>query len=378
MLRQKQTSGVRVIAPPPSAANPLQAWRTRFCDWTVTVGLSPQTAHLRNAALMYFIAWADERGIRHPGEVSRPVLQRYQRHLYLTRKKNGEPLAYSTQATRLQPLMAFFKWLTREGHILSNPAADLDIVKAPRSLPKHLLTIEQVEHVINGTATHTLTGLRDRAILETLYSSGIRRSELIRLKLHEVDVERGTLMVRQGKSRKDRLIPLGARACAWMRRYLREVRPELIGMDTATLFLTDYGEPFEKNRLSDLVKGYMRAGGIAHGSCHAFRHAMATHMLEGGADIRFIQAMLGHSELSTTQIYTHVAIGKLQAVHALTHPAKLERAPTGAGQAAAAPEGANAAADSPSPADIPIDAHNPQNLLEAALQADLAAEDEDA
>lgn len=325
MLRAKQTSGVRVIAPQPSAANPLHTWRVSFCEWTATIGLSLQTAKLRNAALGYFITWADERGIRHPGEVTRPVLQRYQRHLYLSRKKNGDPLAYSTQATRLQPLMAFFKWLTREGHILSNPAADLDIVKAPRSLPKHLLSIEQVEHVINGTNSQTLPGIRDRAILETLYSSGIRRSELVRLKLHEVDTERGTLMVRQGKGRKDRLIPLGARACAWMQRYLRDVRPELIGVDTATLFLTDYGEAFEKNRLSDLVKGYMRAGGIEYGSCHAFRHAMATHMLEGGADIRFIQAMLGHSELSTTQIYTHVAIGKLQAVHALTHPAKLER-----------------------------------------------------
>ncbi len=344
MLRSKQADGTRYVkrtAPDPAVANPLQAWRRSFCDWTVTVGLSPATAKIRHTALGYFIAWADERGIRHPGEVTRPVLQRYQRHLYLTRKKNGEPLAYSTQATRLQPLMAFFKWLTREGHILSNPAADLDIVKAPRSLPKHLLTIEQVEHVINGTNPQTLAGIRDRAILETLYSSGIRRSELIRLKLHEVDVERGTLMVRQGKGRKDRLIPLGARACAWMRRYLREVRAELIGPDTSTLFLTDYGEPFEKNRLSDLVKGYMRAGGIAHGSCHAFRHAMATHMLEGGADIRFIQAMLGHSELSTTQIYTHVAIGKLQAVHALTHPARLERVKTDVASLDAANQGRN-------------------------------------
>ena len=367
MLRAKQTSGVRVMAPQPAAASPLQAWRTSFCDWTVTVGLSPSTGKIRDIALMYFIVWADERGIRHPGEVTRPVLQRYQRHLYLARKKNGDPLAYSTQATRLQPLMAFFKWLTREGHILSNPAADLDIVKAPRSLPKHLLTIEQVEHVINGTNPQTLAGIRDRAILETRYSSGIRRSELIRLKLHEVDIERGTLMVRMGKGRKDRLIPLGARACAWVRRYLREVRAELIGLDTATLFLTDYGESFEKNRLSDLVKGYMRAGGIAHGSCHAFRHAMATHMLEGGADIRFIQAMLGHSELSTTQIYTHVAIGKLQAVHALTHPARLQRVK-------ATPEDAKGASDSPSPASEAIDA---QSLLDAALEADLAAEDED-
>jgi integrase/recombinase XerD len=95
--------------------------------------------------------------------------------------------------------------------------------------------------------------------------------------------------------------------------------------DHGALFVTDYGEPYEKNRLGDMVKRYMRDAGIAHGACHAFRHAMATHMLENGADIRYIQVMLGHSELSTTQIYTHVAITKLKAVHALTHPARLQR-----------------------------------------------------
>ncbi len=148
---------------------------------------------------------------------------------------------------------------------------------------------------------------------------------MVRLKLYEIDVERGTLMVRLGKGHKDRLVPLGERACAWVRRYCLEVRPELLAGDTDVMFLTDYGEPFEKGRLSELVANYLRGAGIAHGACHALRHACATHMLEGGADIRYIQAILGHSELSTTQIYTHVAIAKLQAVHALTHPARLER-----------------------------------------------------
>jgi integrase/recombinase XerD len=363
MLRAKQKSGVRPPPPDPSAANPLHAWRVAFCEWTLTIGLSPATAQIRQSSLQRFIAWADERGIRHPGEVTRPVLQRYQRHLYLARKANGQPLAFGTQATRLHPVIAFFKWATREGHILSNPAADLDVPKPPRQLPKHLLSISQVEGVINGTPTHTLPGIRDRAMLEVLYSSGIRRSELMRLKHYEVDTERGTLMVRLGKGRKDRLIPLGARACAWVRRYLHEVRPELIGADSDTLFLTDYGQPFEKNRLSDLVKGYMLAAGVAHGGCHALRHAMATHMLEAGADIRFIQAILGHSELSTTQIYTHVAIGQLQAVHALTHPARVQRAQTG-------PQGANVATDDPMPQVQAQDAAN-------AFLVDLAADDDD-
>ncbi len=364
MLRPKQKGAIYRPKLDPSAANPLHDWAHRFCEWTVTVGMSPATAKMRQIGLVTFIRWAHERGLRHPGEVTRPVLQHYQRHLYLARKANGEPLAYTSQATRLYPVIAFFKWLTREGHILSNPAADLDVPKPARQLPKHLMSITEVESVINGTPVHTLQGIRDRAMLEVLYSSGIRRSELIRLKLLHVDTERGTLMVRQGKGRKDRLVPLGERASSWVRRYVREVRPELLGADIETMFLTDYGEAFEKNRLSELVKAYMLQSGIAHGSCHAFRHAMATHMLEGGADIRHIQIMLGHSQLSTTEIYTHVAIDKLKAVHAATHPAKIKRE-----AAQNAPQAPNAPADEANPQSSPQNTHS-------AFLADLADEDE--
>jgi integrase/recombinase XerD len=163
-------------------------------------------------------------------------------------------------------------------------------------------------------------------VLETLYSTGLRRFELMRLKRYEVDTRYGTLMVRQGKGKKDRLIPIGGRACRWIDKYLAEVRPQLIvGQDHGYLFVTDYGEPYEKNRLGDMVKKYLRHAGVEHGACHVFRHAMATHMLENGADIRYIQAMLGHSELSTTQIYTQVSIGKLKEIHQATHPARLVR-----------------------------------------------------
>ena len=162
-------------------------------------------------------------------------------------------------------------------------------------------------------------------MLETFYSSGIRRMELVQLKLYDVDTRGGSLTVRGGKGGRDRVVPLGARACAWVDRYLEEVRPQLLARhDDGSCFLTDFGEPFEKNRLGDLVKGYIeRAGFKVTGSCHLFRHAMATHMLENGADIRFIQAILGHSDLDTTAIYTQVSIHKLKEVHAATHPAKL-------------------------------------------------------
>ncbi len=325
-LRKKRIDPARAPAPDPAAGNPLRAYQHAFLEWTVTTGLSEQTAQIRKRALDSFILWCDERSLQRPHDITRPILQRYQSHLYHYRKSNGQPLSFSTQSTMLLPIVAFFKWCVRENHLLHNPASELVLPKPPRQLPRHLLRVDEIETVLNQTDTSTLQGVRNRAILETLYSTGIRRSELIHLTLYDVDTERGTLMVRQGKGRKDRLIPIGARACAWVARYVQEVRPQMaLTADQPTLFLTDYGEAFEKGRLSDLVKRHMQYAGFQSGGCHAFRHAMATHMLENGADIRYIQAILGHSELSTTQIYTHVAIGKLQAVHALTHPARLER-----------------------------------------------------
>src|SRR6185369_15407537 len=129
-----------------------------------------------------------------------------------------------------------------------------------------------------------------------------------------------TVLVRSGKGRRDRVVPLGASAREWIEHYLREIRPRLEGgLDRGELFLTEYGEPFRRNRLGDRLRPYVARAGLP-GACHIFRHSCATHMLENGADIRFIQAMLGHSQLSTTEIYTQVSISKLRQIHACTHP----------------------------------------------------------
>jgi integrase/recombinase XerD len=328
MLRAKRSTPRRPRAADPSRASPLRAYQAAFVEWTEAAGLAKHTAAIRRSALDAFIGWADERGITRPQDITRPVLERYQRALYLARKADGSPLAFSTQVARLNPLKAFFKWLVRERHILYNPAAELELPKLPQRLPQVVLKVEEVEAILAQPDVGTLAGLRDRAMLETLYSTAIRRMELANLKLHDLDTRHGTLMVRLGKGAKDRMVPVGARACAWLDKYLAEVRPELLGArDEGTLFLTDYGEPFAKNRLGDLVKRYIARAGLAvPGACHLFRHACATHMLENGADIRYIQALLGHAELSTTQIYTQVSIAKLKSIHAATHPARLERA----------------------------------------------------
>jgi integrase/recombinase XerD len=299
-----------------------------FLEHFAARGYSPRTVELRSDALRRFIRWAEERGIHRPQDVTRPILERYRRHLYHYRKDNGEPLSFATQQQRLIPLRAFFRYLARENHILSNPASELELPRVHRRLPAHILEPEEIERAMAQTLLHGELGLRDRAVLETLYSSGIRRSELINLKLYDIDVKNGSLLVRLGKGQKDRYVPLGSRAIHWISRYLEEVRPAIvIEPDDGTLFLHEFGEPFSKNRLTDLVKKYLRTAGIDKpGAAHLFRHAMATHMLTNGADIRFIQAILGHAQLTTTEIYTHVSIAKLKEVHALTHPA--ERAAT--------------------------------------------------
>jgi integrase/recombinase XerD len=310
------------------AHNALTRYQAAFHEWEAVVGYSPRTIAAQRHAVRRFIAWCDERGLAKPQDITRPILERYQRHVYHHRKHNGQPLTVSAQLGLVLPLQAWFKWLTKQNHILYNPAADLDLPVRPKALPKGLLSIAQIEDVLNGCDVTKPEGLRMRAMLEVLYSTGIRRFELAGLKLFDVDVERGALMVRQGKGAKDRLVPIGDRACAWVDKYLREVRPELVASgDDYRLFLDDDGHGFTAERVGEIVKRQLVATGVEHaGACHLFRVACATHMLENGADIRFIQSLLGHAKLDTTQIYTQVSLAKLKEVHNATHPARLHRA----------------------------------------------------
>lgn len=325
-----------------------------FIDWMRVQNYSERTVEGRALALAFFAAFLLERGISRPQEVTRPIIERYQRHLYHARKKDGQPLSFRYQHGRLIPVRAFFKWLSRQRHILANPASEIDLPKLERRLPRHVLTISEVEQVLAGADPTSTHGLRDRAILEVLYSTGIRRTELVNLAVYDIDAERGTLMVRQGKGKKDRMIPVGDRALAWLDKYLVEVRPTLApAPDPGVLFLTAQGEAFTPNRLTQLARDYVARANLGKaGACHLFRHTMATLMLENGADIRFIQQMLGHADLSTTEIYTQVSIRALKEVHARTHPAKLERSGSRAAGPAAPAAAAAAAPSVPSAADV--------------------------
>ena len=319
MLRAKRVTPVRKRQVDSSANNPLHDLKARFVQWTIAIGLSTQTASIRKSALDYFIRWCDTHAIDAPAAITRDLLEAYQFDLSQYRKANGDNLELSTQATRLNPLKAFCKWLVRQRLVQWDPSRELILPRLPKRLPRRVPTVAEVEMIIGAAGSESAPSIRDRAIMETLYSTGLRRMELARLKMGDISFDASTLLVRCGKGRRDRVVPLGAVARRWIGRYL-EMRPRLqAGVDRGELFLTDYGEPFRLNRLGDQIHRYVARVGLP-GACHIFRHACATHMLENGADIRFIQAMLGHSQLSTTEIYTQVSISRLQQIHAATHP----------------------------------------------------------
>jgi len=306
----------------------MKALLSEYLEWMQATNYAKRTVSYRRKYVGHFIDWCEERGVSRPGEVTRPILERYRRELHRHRKKDGKPLSFRSQNGRLSMLRSFFGWLARQNHILYNPAADLELPRPEKRLPRDVLSASEVERVLNQPDAKKPLGVRDRAILETFYSTGMRRSELIGLREHDLDFDRGTVMIRLGKGKRDRVVPIGGRASLWVEKYLTEVRPELVaGRDDGTLFLTYRGEPFNESRLSLMVHNYVKASGVGKsGACHLLRHSMATLMLENGADIRFIQQMLGHEDLRSTQIYTQVSIRKLKEVHDSTHPgARLQR-----------------------------------------------------
>jgi integrase/recombinase XerD len=184
------------------------------------------------------------------------------------------------------------------------------------------MTVDEDEEVRPQADLDAVTGMRDRTILEVFYSTGVRASELAELAIADLDVPRGVVAVRHGKGNKPRMVPIAERATAWCEKYLLDARPQLaVPPDDGRLFLNDRGRPFSAKVLTAMARRYLDAAGVTRpGACHLFRHTAATLMLEGGADIRYIQEFLGHADLNTTQLYTHVSITALKAVHERSHP----------------------------------------------------------
>lgn len=307
----------------------LQALVERFVVVTEVKYAKETLKHYRNI-LLELVAFCALRDVVDVRQVSRQVLEQYQRHLFHRRREQGpdagEHLTLATQRTRITVVRTFFRFLVRQGVLESNPAADLDMPPIEQKLwHKRGLTLEEAEHVLLQPLVHTPVGIRDRAMLEVLFATGIRRAELHALTLRDIDAQKRTLFVSKGKGRKQRVVPISERALSFVDEYTKTARATFLersGEETTALWISEWGRPLSLDRLSAAIVEHIRRADLERkgGGCHLFRHTFATLLLEGGADIRHIQAMLGHQNLQTTAGYTHVAIDKLVEVYEKTHP----------------------------------------------------------
>ncbi len=287
----------------------------RFCDhlW-LEDGLANLTLAAYRRDLMTFGGWLGKER-RHdleavvPGDIEAYLAWRFAHH--------AQPRSAARYTSTLK---RFYRYLLRENLIATDPTINLDSPKLPRSLPKSL-TEADVERLLDSADIRTPLGLRDRAMLETLYATGLRVSELVGLKLTAVNLNDGVLRV-TGKGNKDRLVPLGEESVQWLKRYLMDSRLLLLEKQLSdAVFVTTRGSDMTRQAFWYLIKRRAAAAGITRPlSPHTLRHAFATHLLNHGADLRVVQMLLGHSDISTTQIYTHVARERMKQLHAQHHP----------------------------------------------------------
>jgi integrase/recombinase XerD len=302
---------------------PIEQDVEQYLLWMKIHNYAQTTISARRRYLEYVMTFLANRDIETSGEVCLEDLLDYQLELYTHRKHDGGPLTFATQAQRLVAVAQFFSWLRRIGDIEVNPAAEVILPRPDRRLPEATLSAAEMAAMLSTPNVSTPLGLRDRAILEVFYSCGLRRNELIQLACRDIDFARGTVFVRCGKGLRDRYVPIGERALFWLRLYTELARPTFVNDRSPNhLFLSSVGTPLCPDWLSRSVRHYIALAGIdKRGSCHLLRHTVATLMLEGGADIRYVAEMLGHAKLETTQLYTRVSIERLRAVHATAHPA---------------------------------------------------------
>ena len=286
-----------------------------FCDslW-LEDGLARNTLESYRRDLAHFHLWLDEQHHKRLLDADHGDLLAYLAHRVAGRAKA------TTTSRLLSSFKRFYQFELRQGRISTDPSLNIDAPKLPRGLPRSL-TEEDVEKLLDAPDIEEALGLRDRTMLETLYASGLRVSELVTLGISQVSQDMGVVRV-IGKGAKERLVPLGEEALAWIRRYVMESRPQILGKHSAdALFVTGRGGAMSRQSFWRLLKRHAARAGINKPiSPHTLRHAFATHLLNHGADLRVVQLLLGHSDISTTQIYTHVARERLKQLHAKHHP----------------------------------------------------------
>jgi integrase/recombinase XerD len=283
---------------------------------------SPGSIRAYSICLKQFISYLkDKESLSDFRDVTKEVMRRYQSSLF----ERTPPFSLSTQLLKLVALRCFFSYLEKEDFLLSNPASQIELPKQPQHLPKDIFSEKEMKKLLQTVKLERKLGLRDKAILELLYSTGIRSEELASLKLVDFDEARGVVRVNQGKGDKDRVVPAGEVAMHYLKLYLKEGRKKLLLQgESPYLFIGNRGKRILTSRIPRLVQKYAKRAGIyRYTSAHMIRHTCATHMLRHRAPIRYIQELLGHASLDTTQIYTKVDISDLQKIHRRTHPREI-------------------------------------------------------
>jgi integrase/recombinase XerD len=304
-----------------------EIYLVRFIEWMKVKGWSQRTLESYTADIRSFIDYiVTETTAKSLMEIDAKVLTAFQTWLYHKESKRGKRLSLSSQHTKLVAVRTFFRFLYENDLIITNPAVILTLPKKRKSLPKGVLSEQQIEKLLEQPDTADPIGFRDRTILEVLYATGIRNSELRSLCVYDIDLKELQITIRKGKNAKDRMLPLGEIAADYLAEYLLTVRPKLnINESNQLLFISKNGRKITQANLVWIISKYVKKASLkGHITPHSLRHSCATHMLKHGADLRYVQEMLGHSSVATTQIYTRVEVGDLKAIHRRCHPREIK------------------------------------------------------
>ena len=305
---------MRWVTLPPEPSQASQASIDRFVDalW-IEDGLAPLTLAAYRRDLSLYAAWLHTCSAKPLDDSVEADLLGFMTQRHATTRA-------TTANRRLTVFKRYFRWALRERLVAADPTLRLQAARQPLRVPK-TLTEAQVEALLGAPDAQTLLGLRDRTMIELMYASGLRVSELVQAKTVQLGLDEGVLRV-LGKGARERLVPFGEEAHAWLRRYLATARAQILGMHSSeALFVTRLGKGMTRQMFWHLIKRYAVQGGVtAPLSPHTLRHAFATHLLNHGADLRAVQMLLGHADIGTTTIYTHVARERLRQLHALHHP----------------------------------------------------------
>ena len=297
--------------------------RERYRQHVQLLNYSPRTLQTQETYFNRLIEFLNEIKMEELQTITAQTLFDFQRWLFYRPTNKGVARSVAGQNRILSFIRSLFTFLHHENLISHNPALSLKLAREPEALPKNVLTPQEARKLVEAPDTSTLLGYRDRTLLELLYSTGIRKSELLNLKVDDVNLEEELLIVRQGKGGKDRVVPLSAVACQFLETYLKAIRPELLrGHQTKVLFVSmRFGYTLGEHSIGHLIKKYTQQAKVKkHVTAHLWRHSCATHLLKNNANLRHVQEMLGHKNLSTTERYLRLTITDLKEAHRKFHP----------------------------------------------------------